>query len=177
MGDMADNLRGPETMSGMICPVAEPEHYEERYRFPAEYARLLFVCAAFSVAALILPLPGIVRFVELVIFGGGVVALLVLGLRTTRQVAVRADADGLAIGRRPTRFTYTTEVTAWRDVSGVRLAKPKATAGPPVVVLTATRRAGRGAVETPVKGWKLDVDKFTAALANHAPRVRVVDTR
>jgi hypothetical protein len=158
----------------MIDAVDAESGYEERYRFPGEYARLLFVCVAFSLGSL-LPLPPVVRIAELVLFGGGAVALLVLGLRATAQVALRVDAAGLTLGLRPDRFHFANQLIPWPELTTLRLARPQRV--PPVPELTANRRGRRPPLTLAVRGWKLDPDKLTAALAVHAPRVRFSDNR
>ena len=149
--------------------------YEERYRFPAEYARLLFICVAFTAAALFLRLPPAVRIGELVLFGGGAIALLVLGMRGLAQVAVRVDDAGLTVGSRPSRFRYTADTHPWPDVRGVRLNRPEGT--PPAPVLTVTLRGNRPPVPLPIRGWRVDPDRLAAALAAHAPKVKFVNDR
>jgi len=159
----------------MIGAMAAGAGYEERFRFPPEYARFLFVCAAFALASLVLPLPALVRTVELVVFGGGGLVLLALGLRGMNHVALRVDEVGLTLGRRPNRLRFTTELVPWADVRAVRLAQEPRSSAP--AVLTVTRRGNQPPAELSLRDWKLAGDRFAAALAAHAPRVRFADDR
>ncbi|GAA4671053.1 hypothetical protein [Phytohabitans rumicis] len=149
--------------------------YEVRYGFPGGYARLLFVCAAFVFGGLFVPLPAAVRLVELIVFGGGGLVLLVLGIRATVLAALRVDESGLTLGGAPTSYEPTTRHVPWSELRAVRLSRQRE--APYLPVITAVRRGNREAFSKPLKGWRLDTDKLAQALNAFAPGVRLTDER
>jgi hypothetical protein len=150
--------------------------YEARYGFPASYARLLFVCVAFALAsAFIFALPTALQAVELVIFGGGGLALLALGLRATRLAALRVDESGLTLGGSPMNYRTTTQVVPWPELRAVRLSRQREMARLPVV--TAVRRGNQEPLSKPVQGWSLDADRLAEALKAFGPRISLTDDR
>ena len=154
------------------APKSTPE-YVARYGFPASYARLLFVCAAFAVGSLFVALPPAVRAVELAIFGGGAVVLVALGLRTIRLVALRVDTAGLTLGGTPNGYRSTTRVVPWTELRAVRLTREPDGARLPVI--TAVRRGNREDFSKRVQGWRLDTDKLAEAMK--ASKVKLQDNR
>ena len=149
--------------------------YEEKYGFPNDYARLLFVCAAFTLGGLIVPLPWGVRLVETAIFGFGGLTLAVLGLRASRLVALRVDESGLTLGGNPLRYATTTQVVPWSQLRAVRLTRESK---PPYLsVVTADRKAKAGPLSKPVKGWHLDATRLGEAMLALAPAVQLTDRR
>jgi hypothetical protein len=154
-------------------PDDQTRQYEVRYGFPPSYARLLFVCAAFAVGSLFVALPPTLRAVELAFFGTGAVVLVVVGLRTTRLVALRADESGLTLGGTPNNYRSTTRVVPWPEVRSVRLTREPDGARLPV--LTAVRRGKREDYSKRVQGWRLDTDRLAAALK--AANVALLDNR
>ena len=133
----------PPAPSDTISAMSTPPVYEEKYGFPNDYARLLFVCAAFTLGGLIVPMPWWVRLAETAIFGFGGLALAVLGLRASRLAALRVDESGLTLGGNPLRYATTTQVVPWSQLRAVRLTRESK---PPYLsVVTADRKAKAGA--------------------------------
>ena len=155
--------------------MSSAQEYVARYGFPASYARLLFVCAAFAVGSLFVALPPTLRAVELAIFGGGGVVLVVLGLRTIRLVALRVDESGLTLGGPPNSYRTGTLVVPWPELRAIRLTREPDGARLPV--LTAVRRGNREDVSKRVQGWRLDTDKLAEALNAFATKVSLQDNR
>jgi hypothetical protein len=149
--------------------------YEEKYGFPTEYARLLFVCAAFTLGGLIVPMPMALRLTETAIFGLGGLMLAALGLRATRLVALRVDALGLTVGGSPLKYAATTEVVPWPQLRAIRLTRDSTP--PHVTVVTADRKGKAGALSKPVKNWHLDVAQLGTTLRAVAPAVALTDRR
>jgi hypothetical protein len=149
--------------------------YEEKYGFPTDYARLLFVCAAFTLGGLIVPMPVVVRLVETAVFGLGGLTLAVLGLRASRLVALRVDETGLTLGGSPLRYATTTDVVPWSQLRAVRLTREAQ--APYHTVVTADRKGKAGTVSRPTKGWHLDVARLAAAMLAVAPAVALTDRR
>lgn len=149
--------------------------YQEKYGFPADYARLLFICAAFALAGIVVPLPGWLRLLEFVIFGGAGLALLVLGVRATTLIALKVDETGLTLGGTPLRYTATTQVVPWPELRAVRLSRQSEI--PRLPVLTADRRGKREPLNKVIKGWRLDVEKLGEAMLSLAPGVHLTDRR
>lgn len=149
--------------------------YEVSYGFPAGYARLLFVCVAFVLGGLLVPLHPAVRLVELIIFGGGGLVLVILGLRATRLAALRVDESGLTLGGAPTNYEPTTQHVPWPELRAVRLSRQQEI--PHLPVITIVRRGNREKFSKPVRGWRLDPDKLAEALTAFAPNVRLTDER
>jgi hypothetical protein len=148
--------------------------YQERYRFPAGFAQMLFICTAFVIGGLFAKLPVPLKVVELVVFGGGGLAVLVLGLRFTRRAALRVDAAGLTFGAVGMRDQSTTQVP-WSDIRTVRISRQPEP--PRLPVVTVVRRHGQAPITRPVKGWRLDQERFAEALRAVAPGVGLTDER
>ncbi len=162
--------------SGTIIAMSSAPEYEVRYGFPPSYARLLFVCVAFALASVfIFALPTALQAAELVIFGGGGLALLALGLRATRLAALRVDESGLTLGGSPMNYRTTTQVVPWPELRAVRLSRQREMARLPVV--TAIRRGNQEPLSKPVQGWSLDADRLAEALKAFGPRVSLTDDR
>jgi hypothetical protein len=161
--------------SGTITAMASADAYQEKYGFSAGYARLLFVCVAFVLGGIFIPLPTALRVVELVVFGSGGLVLLFLGLQATRLAALRVDAAGITLGGSPAKYASTTTVVPWAELRTVRLTRqPEA---PFLPVITAVPRGKRESVSKTVQGWRLDSDKLEVALKAFAPAVRLNDER
>jgi len=162
-------------LSGTIIPMASADAYQEKYRFPATYSRLLFICVAFVLGGIFVALPVATKMVELVIFGGGGLVLTFLGLRVTRLVALRIDEDGITLGGSPMQYASTTTVVPWPEMRMVRLTRQPE--GPSLPVITAVRRGQREPVSKTVQGWRLDSERLGAALKVFAPGVYLNDQR
>jgi hypothetical protein len=175
--------------------------YEARYGFDRSTAGASAVALLFTVVLLAVPedeVPLPVRVLGLLLFGGGGLLLLLGAL--TRKVALRVDSSGILLGGTPVRYRATTVLVPWEDVRAVFLWRQQA--GPaslPWVGLA--RRPGAPRLPGPgqgpgaarvmeslmpawvpgevgqagraVNGWRLDRDRFTAALAHFAPDVPV----
>jgi hypothetical protein len=149
--------------------------YEEKYGFPSEYARLLFVCAAFVLGGLIVPMPAWLRLVETAVFGLGGLTLAVLGLRASRLVALRVDETGLTLGGSPLRYATTTQVVPWSQLRAVRLTRESKP--PHLTVVTADRKGKAEPLAKAVKGWYVDPARLGAAMLAVAPGVALTDRR
>ena len=150
------------------------QEYEERYRFPAGFAQMLFICVAFVLGGLFAHLPALLGAVELAVFGTGAVILLVVGLRMTRRTALRVDESGLAFGA-PALNDPSTERVPWPDVRAARVSRQ--VEAPYLPLITVTRRGGQPQVSKQVKGWRLDRDRFVESVQAFAPDIRVTDDR
>jgi hypothetical protein len=159
--------------SGTITAMASADAYQEKYGFPAGYARLLFICVAFVLGGIFVALPVATRMVELLLFGGGGLVLTFLGLRATRMVALRVDEDGITLGGSPMQYASTTTVVPWPEMRTVRLTRQPE--GPSLPVITAVRRGQREPVSKTVQGWRLDSERLGAALKVFAPGVHLND--
>jgi hypothetical protein len=153
----------------------DAHEYEEKYGFPPGYSRLLFVCTAFVFSGLLLALPLALRIVEVVVFGGAGLVLLVLGLRATRLAALRVDEHGLTLGGAPSKYSSTTQLLPWNELRAVRLSRQSQM--PRLPVITAIRRGNREPASKPVQGWRIDPDKLRHALTAFASGVRLTDER
>jgi hypothetical protein len=147
--------------------------YEVRYGFPPSHARLLFVCVAFALGSLFIPLSPALRTVELAIFGGGALVLVMLGLRATRLAALRVDESGFTLGGTLANYQTTTHHVTWPELRQVRLSRD--TTGARLPVVTAVRRGNREDFRKPVQGWRLDPDKLAEALK--AFNITLLDNR
>ncbi|MEU7827055.1 hypothetical protein [Catellatospora sp. NPDC049133] len=177
--------------------------YEERYRPVPKTILVIAVCFLFTAAALLVPLDAFTRILTLALFGVGGVVMLVATF--SRKVALRVDATGITLGGSPLRYAATTAHVPWAEVEAVVLwRQPLAQNLPYIGVLrphdapplpgTPTGPAGKlmagfgyavsGAPDPrllaagrAINGWRLDLDRLTAAVRHHAPGVPVRDLR
>ena len=161
--------------SGTITNMASADAYQEKYSFPASYARLLFICIAFVLGGIFVALPVATRMVELVIFGGGGLVLTFLGLRANRLVALQVDEDGITLGGSPMQYASTTTVVPWNEMRMLRLTRQPG--GPSLPVITAVTNGQREPVSKTVQGWRLEPERLRAALQVFAPGVHLKDER
>ncbi|MFC7241551.1 hypothetical protein ACFQO7_03560 [Catellatospora aurea] len=177
--------------------------YEERYGPDPKTILVIAVCFLFTAAALLVPLDALTRILTLALFGVGGVVMLVGTF--SRKVALRVDGNGITLGGSPLRYAATTVHVPWAEVEAVVLWRQQlaqnlpylgvlrphdapplhgtptspagklmagfgyAVSGAPDLRLIATARA--------VNGWRLDLDRLTAAVRHHAPGVAVRDLR
>jgi hypothetical protein len=178
---------------------AKPGIYVARYGWNRRSGSLIIGAAAFVLVALTAPMSLALRVVTLVFFGGG--ALVVIANIASRRVALRIDASGITLGGSPGRYRSTSRLIPWADIREVVLWRQPMPYGRSIRYVAVARRkgapplAGRrgrrvGQVTartlTPVSGdtllasraanlWRLDADRMSAAVAQFAPGVRVVD--
>lgn len=180
-----------------------PDVYEERYRPNPRTILVIAVCLLFTAAALLVPLGAFTRILILALFGVGGVVMLVATF--SRKVALRVDDMGITLGGLPLRYAATTVHVPWSEVQAVVLwRRPLAQNLPYIGVLRPhdapplrgfpTGSAGKlmagfgyavsGAPDPrliaagrAVNGWRLDLERLTAAVRHHAPGVAVHDLR
>jgi hypothetical protein len=158
--------------------------YEERYGFPPKQLGGLAICAAFTAAAIWLPMGTALRIATLVFFGGGMLVLIAVGL--SRRVALRVDHQGIVLGGSAFRYEATTRRFAWPAVSAVVLWRMNVSHGaklscfsvvPVGVDPAAVESLALAQLAHPISGWKLDPERLTTALRVFAPNVAFVDRR
>ncbi len=169
--------------------------YEARYGgWNRRSLRVLVITLVFCAAAFLPTMPVWLRITDLVFFGGG--TLLMLAASMGRPVAVRVNAAGITLRRSPlfrssTAQTYpwpeVEQVVIWRifntDYVGIR----QVPGAPPLSGRFSGRTSGRAAALTsglqpevgvtgvPASNWVLDRERLTAAVAQFAPHIQVVD--
>lgn len=177
--------------------------YEERYGPDPKTILVIAVCLLFTAAALLVPLDALTRILTLALFGvGGVV--MAIGT-FSRKVALRVDDTGITLGGSPLRHAATTVHVPWTEVQAVVLWRQRTAQNLPWIGVlrphdapplrgTPTGPAGKlmagfgyavsGAPDPrllaagrAVNGWRLDLDRLTAAVRHHAPGVPVRDMR
>ncbi|GAB2533665.1 hypothetical protein [Nocardia heshunensis] len=175
--------------------------YEERYGFTPKAVLVLLIAAGFTAAAIAIPdMPVLMRIGSLVLFG--LSGLLQLATVLSRKVALRADASGITLGGQLLRYRAATKHVPWSEVEAIVLWRQYSASNIPW--LGVLRRADAPPLYTPksesgravqsaasalsgapdrrllqcaknISGWKVDLDRLTAALATIAPHVPTAD--
>ena len=174
--------------------------YEARYGFTPRTVVLVFVSLVFVGLGFLPGLGALYRFAIFGLFGGGVVAVVLMA--ASGYTALRVDWNGVTLGGSPLRRSQHA-VVPWSDITGITLWVVRSqTIGnsgrTPMVTLLrrpgSPRLPGRaygavarevyaavggpGDLETinasaPVQMWKLDRAQFVATVARYAPHVPV----
>jgi hypothetical protein len=115
-------------------------HYEEHYRWTPNTVAGTAVCAAFLLAAIIVPaMPLAVRVpLALAAIAGGVSCV---AYSTSRKVALRVDHKGVTLGGGPFRYKAKAAFFPWEDIDTVVLWWRRSTVGS-VRYVSVQRRKG-----------------------------------
>jgi hypothetical protein len=176
--------------------------YEARYGWNRQSWRFIVIALVFCAAALLPAVPLWLKIVDIAFFGGGAAMFALFSLRGT--TAVRVDQAGITLCASPLYPKSTTRLFRWEDVANVviwrgpfsgRVNKlefvgvERRPGAQPITGRFAGRRFQSAArLESPgippevavtraaTNGWVLDHDRLTAAVADFAPWVRVIDS-
>ncbi|MEU2786892.1 MULTISPECIES: hypothetical protein [Streptomyces] len=170
--------------------------YEARYGWDRRTVGILALCAVFTAALLLPDMPLFARILGLPLFGGG--GLFMAFVAMSRKVAFRVDGTGVLLGGSPARYGATTAHVPWSDITGFVFWRQR-TGSASLPYVGVTRREGapplpgegrtahavlRHLVPVPpevamssraVNGWRLDRDRFAAAVAHFAPGLPVYE--
>jgi hypothetical protein len=176
----------------------EPFVYEARFGWNGRTGLIIIISLVFVFLGVVLPLSPALRVTDIVFFGGG--GVLMLGIVSTRRVALRVDSSGITLGGVPPRYRSGTRFVPWADIDKVVLWKQKLAYGSSMQYVGLVRRKdapplagrrvqflGRVAAQAlapqisgdtlmasrAVNGWRLDKDRLAAAVEHFAPGVRL----
>ncbi|MGH3846892.1 MAG: hypothetical protein ACRDS0_36540 [Pseudonocardiaceae bacterium] len=164
--------------------------YEARYCWTPQFTLLIVATAIMGAGALLPGLSVADRIIVVIVFWVSGLVLIAMARRRRGQLALRVDARGIAFGA-PRKVDV-----PWGDLEAVvvfpvrrirhiglqRRVGAEALPGGPGRVTRALNQAivpglPGDVVNTclPISGWGLDLERMTAAVAAHAPGVRVYD--
>lgn len=175
--------------------------YEAKYGWNRQSWRIIGIALAFCVASLLPGMPDWVRVLDLALFGGGAIMIVLASLRG--NLALRVDQAGVTLCTSPLYPRSTTRLFPWEDVVSVVIwsgafsgrvnrleyvGVERRPGAPPVTGRFTGRRSRSAAgLESPgippevavtraaTNGWVLDHARLAAAVAYFAPGVRVID--
>jgi len=184
----------------MMAMTAEHGAYVARYGWNRRSGLLIVGALVFVFVGLTAPMSLALRVTAVVFFGAG--ALVFISSIATRRVALRVDARGVTLGGSPGRSRSRDRLIPWGEVSAIVLWRAPVPYGrsmryvgvvrqPGAAKLARRRgrrasRAAASALSLGVSGdtllasravnlWHLNTHRLSAAVAQFAPGVQVID--